>query len=352
MALGLIRQAERAITLALAMAPNNRYLLRNAVCLFISVNQPDRAHALVSRAAATPRDPWLLAAELTAARVSGRTSKLAKRALSLAYSADISPLQVSELASELGTMEMAHASKNAKRLFARALEEPNDNSLAQAEWASQRLSGINVTPEHLARKAAAEARSLHELKEGRWTAAFSNARIWLDDQFFSPKAAIMASYTSAVGLLDWEASYGTARLGLLVHPDEITLLNNAAYALIEMGRHPEAQELLSRIPESRLQEPAGVACLATKGLLAFREGNPTRGRELYRQAISLAHRSEPNAEALARLMLAREEMRIRSDSWESTLAEAIQLGSALNDAGVAAWIERLLAPTKMSADDH
>jgi Tfp pilus assembly protein PilF len=205
------------------------------------------------------------------------------------------------------------------------------------------MSGVNVTPEHLARTSAAEARTLHELNERHWAEAFTNARIWLDDQFFSAKAAIVASYTSAVGLMDWQTSYGTARLGLLVHPKDITLLNNAAYALTEMDRFSEAHVLLSQIPESGLQESAGIAVLATLGLLAFREGDPTRGRQLYRQSIALAHRMERSAETHARLMLAREEMRIRSDSWEATLTEAIQMASTPSDVGAAAWLERLLA---------
>src|SRR5262249_42783281 len=121
LALGLMRHAERALTIGLSLAPNHRYLIRNSVCFFISVNQLERAHLLVSRAEATSGDPWLIATELAAAHVAGEPPRFARQAKGIVESGNVASSEISEIASELGTMELSHRRKEALRLFEKAL---------------------------------------------------------------------------------------------------------------------------------------------------------------------------------------------------------------------------------------
>jgi Tfp pilus assembly protein PilF len=252
----------------------------------------------------------------------------------------------SEIASALGTLEMTHGTKKAKRLFVQALRAPNDNSLAQVEWASHHMSGVSVTADQLAEASAAEARCLRAYEEGAWADVVMNGETWLSDQFFSLKAAMVSSYGAAVGLMDWRRSYDFASAGLNVHPNDVGLLNNAAYALIEMGQHSEAENLLRRIDRHELDDGTNVACLATNGLLAFRRGDVGLGREFYGRAIVRARRRrDVSSEAMATTMLAREELRARLTDWLSTLTRAIELNEQCPVPGIQTWIERLRTAT-------
>jgi Tfp pilus assembly protein PilF len=341
---GLKPQAERAIRVALALAPNSRYLLRNAACFYIHTDRPDQAHSVLTRADATSNDPWLVAAELATAHVADVSPHYTKRARLMVDDANFSNFQLTELASQLATLELgAAAGRRAKRLFDKAMLAPNDNSLAQTEWASHRSSGINVTHQQLTDSPAAEARSLHAFHEGEWGEAFVNALAWQQDQLFSLKAAMVASFAGAVGLMRWQESFAAARIGLRIHRNDAGLLNNAAYPLVEMGKYAEARTYLGQIAEPNGSDESRITAVATKGLLAFRTADVSSGRAHYARAILLAHRQEKGApmEAMANVMLAREEVRIGSDLWRVPLAESKRLSRIAKSPGTETWIDRV-----------
>lgn len=340
-ALGVMDRAKRAIRSALSLAPTSRYLLRSTACFYVATGAADKAHDLIARADPSGQDPWLVAAELATASAAGRKPRLAKRGRALMDSGSLRPLDLSELASELGTLELnAGGDKRARRLFEQALVEPTENSLAQVEWASHRTTGIVVPDANLARPEAFEARARHAHDEGSWREAFINAENWSGDQPLSRDAAIYASYSAAVGLQDWEASVASAVAGLRAHPHDPVLLNNAAYALIELGRVSEAQGYLDRSPT--IANADGVALIATRGLLAYRSGRIDEGRELYRRAIASArtHR-RPDLEAMAEIMLAREEVSVASPDSADAVARASAAGHRIALPAIHLWLEIL-----------
>src|SRR5439155_22265534 len=61
--LGLRDQAARAIRIALALAPEDRFVLRCASRFLVHIGDAERAHHILKRSEATPYDPWLMAAE-------------------------------------------------------------------------------------------------------------------------------------------------------------------------------------------------------------------------------------------------------------------------------------------------
>jgi tetratricopeptide (TPR) repeat protein len=289
-------------------------------------------------------DPWLVAAELATAHAAHLSPQYTKRARLMVDDAKFSNFQLTELASQLATLELdAAPGRRAKRLFDKAMLDPNDNSLAQTEWASHRGSGINVSPEQMTDAPAAEARSLHAFHEGEWDEAFANAVAWQHDQPFSMKAAMVASFAGAVGLMRWRESLAAARIGLRIHKDDAGLLNNAAYPLVEMGEYEKARTYLVQITEPDGGDESRITAMATKGLLAFRTGDVSSGRALYAKAILLAHRHENGApmEAMADVMLAREEVRIGSDLWRGPLAESKRLSRNAISPGTETWIHRV-----------
>jgi tetratricopeptide (TPR) repeat protein len=146
-------------------------------------------------------------------------------------------------------------------------------------------------------------------RDGNWGEAVLQGEAWLEDQPFDTEAAILGSYAAAVGLEAWDKSAEFAAAGLRARPHHPTLTNNLAYALIEKGDLPQAEKVLTGFDASRASGPELVAISATRGLLAFRDGRTEEGLAQYSDAIESARRlGDPHAEAMARAMLAREEL--------------------------------------------
>ena len=118
-ALGQSDSARGAIRAAVALAPDDRFVLRSASCFFVNAKEADRAHGLLANAQVTAADPWLMAAELATAHAADVRPRYLKRAKQLLESGDFRERDVSELASEVGTFELrSGADRRARRLLA------------------------------------------------------------------------------------------------------------------------------------------------------------------------------------------------------------------------------------------
>ena len=289
-----------------------------------------------------PAIPWLLAAELATAKASGKRPAGIRHARAMVEDRDFTRREVSELASEVATLEMTTSEKDAKRLFRSALRDPTENSLAQVEWASHHIAGLVVPSHELAVPLASEARTLHLQEEGDWLEAAKNASAWQSDQLFSANAALAASFVYAAGLDDWQSSFEAAVVGLVAHPTRAMLLNNAAYSLIEMNRLEEAVSLLERIDFRASPDQELISGFATRGLLAFRRGFPESGRRLYEQAIELARamRQRPQ-EAMALVMLAREELSVDIEASRRALTRGERVAAGVRSKAVERWLSRV-----------
>ena len=138
--IGQEEKAKRAIKNALFLAPENRFVLRSMARFFVHLGEEGIAfaHDTIKRSQITKHDPWIIATEISLATLRQRSSTLAKSGLQLVESGLFHPFNISELASSLATLELKNGKiKNSKKLFINSLTSPNDNSLAQAEWASQ-----------------------------------------------------------------------------------------------------------------------------------------------------------------------------------------------------------------------
>ena len=150
---------------------------------------------LASQLSRTDSDTWLLSAEISVASAAGLTSRHIKRAQSLLTSGGVSAEQTTELASALGTVELGSNTRNAKRRFRTALEQPNDNSLAQAGWASLNFGLFDVASDLSARTALAyEQQAWQHYLAGNWGDALTSALGWREDQPF--RAARLFSHPS------------------------------------------------------------------------------------------------------------------------------------------------------------
>jgi tetratricopeptide (TPR) repeat protein len=338
-ALGRTRGARAEMLTAVHLAPENRFVLRGASALFVHIGEPDMAHTLVSHAGDVSQDPWLLATEIATSSAAGRTSRLVKRA-SVLLDRQFPAIHVTELASALGTLEL-HAGdiKRARNLFRTSIIAANDNSIAQAEWASRRVKGIAPAADVLDAPLAYEARARRDVEEGAWKSAVQNSWYWHYDQPFTSAPAIFGSHAAAIGLRDFEEAARIAEAGLVASPDEAMLLNNYAFALLQLDHVKQATEALRRIPTSAVGRDIAPVITATRGLLAFRQGDPDKGRAMYQQAIAMAKRSGArDIAALAEVILAREELRTRGASVIAEVLRVIREVESASGLGIREWV--------------
>jgi tetratricopeptide (TPR) repeat protein len=325
--LGLTDKADRAMRAALTLAPNHRFTLRSGARLYVHLGDAQRAVEILRRSPATPTDPWLVAAEVSSSMVAERTPRFANVAKQLLSSDNFSPFETAELAGSLASLTLKDGSASkAKKLFAQSLRNPTENAVAQAEWASQRMKASLVEKHHLELPQSFEARALESYSAANWERALSEGEQWQLDELFSTRPAEFGSFVAGTAVGDFTRAERFARLGLRSQPNDKMLLNNLAFALASSDRVEEAAEVISRIKMSELTEDGRTASIATAGLILFRSGEPALGRQYYETAISRAHRMGNRfQEVLATVLLAREELRMRSDRASAVLSRAQQL---------------------------
>ena len=200
-ALGLSSKAERCMEVALGLAPDNRFVLRCASRFWIHRDNPEKGHDIITRSNRTRFDPWLLAAEIAAGDAAGRSSRFMRPARRLLVTRDIAPAHLSELASAVATVELGTGSnKRGRKLLELSLEDPTENSIAQAEWISRREVSITLDSRLVQRPDVYEAAAWSCFKKGDWKAATEKCRLWHFDQPFSSRPGVLGSYIAAIAL--------------------------------------------------------------------------------------------------------------------------------------------------------
>ena len=313
MSRGHISAARRSMDVALSLASENRFVLRAAAAFYAGIDDPDRAAFILAPAASASNDPWIMSAEIAVTSLSGGRSKSIIKGRSQLKSGVWDQRSLSELASEVATLEAESGKdKVARRLFGMSLLEPTENAVAQA--ASISFDQPTLVPGHLLSEGtqhawgAYEALAIRSEIESDFSGASKYSIAWLDDQPFSLLAATYASYITASGTQDWPRAIELARRGLMIHREDSLLLNNLAYAMIESGHDLAlARRLISRSERGKDAMKFAATIAATKGLLEYRSGNAATGRRLYNLAAATAKKAqEYDVEATALVMHARE----------------------------------------------
>jgi tetratricopeptide (TPR) repeat protein len=287
--IGKPEKAKRCIDAALMLDPENRFVLRSAVRFFLHIGDGERARNVLDRARSTARDPWLLAADLAAAAVCEKPSQYLKDARSVLKSGKFSAHDTSELASQLGTLRYRDGRvREAKRLFADALSDPTENSLAQIHWIASHDHSYQLAQTHWHLANAFEVAAYEAYSAGHWKTAVDACTKWLQDEPFAARPAVLGSYIAATVLENYGENKRLAEEGLRANPNDHQLINNLAFALAQTGRTADATKCLRSINIAKLEPGDRIAKLATQGLISFREGRPEEGRALYHQAIDVA----------------------------------------------------------------
>lgn len=287
--IGLLDQAKQSMLVALQLARDNRFILRSATCLFAHMNDWDRAYSLLLSSELSGCDPWIMSALIAVANRLKRFPRTIKSGKRLLDSDRFSAIQTSELASAIGSVELERGSRKiAKRLFVKSLEDPTENSVAQAAWASRRTQGINLALDFFEETKSFEAASWRYYSNGDWETCATCCERSLADQPFVAHLGVLGSFVTSVALNDFRRSKLLAAHALQTNPNNFLLQNNLIFAKINLGELEAARTRLQRIDRSQLTPDERVTIHATEGLLLFRSGEIEAGRKSYIEACHLA----------------------------------------------------------------
>jgi tetratricopeptide (TPR) repeat protein len=342
---GQYPQAEKAMRMACSISPTNRFVLRSASRLFLHLGEPEFPLRLMRRnSPVVTRDPWLLAAEISISSAARIGSYYAKTGLKTIGNENLSDFAKTELTSAIATLEFESGKhRNAKRLFRNSLVAPNENSLAQAEWASRNLSGIDSSKITSPVPRAFEAECYRDFYAENWELSFANALGWFEDQPFSTRAATFVTYLSSSILEEYDRSERLLHAALVSNPDHPMLLNNLTFALANMGKLDDAEREFAKIDIESGDPQMRIVLSATLGLLSMRRGRLDEGRLLYRQAMEGARLAKNRKyRALASIHLAREEGLANTELFPEALALAEKEGRDLqNEPDIQLLLRRL-----------
>jgi tetratricopeptide (TPR) repeat protein len=327
-ALGQNDKALRFVNAALHLAPNHRFVLRAATRLLVHLDDPDAALRILRRATSTPGDPWLVSAEISVAAVAGRKSTFVSRGAAILKEGRFSPSQITELASAIATSELSHGrNRVAKRLFADSLVAPNDNAIAQVEWANRREGlGLDVDQKIRDVPLTFEAQFWVNYEQRNEAGSKQLVREWAIDEPFSSRPVVMGTFLGGV-YGDYQMGLELGEAGLIANPDDEQIVNNLAFIEASQGNLVAAWQRIRGI--ANYKSPHFVA---NTGLLAYRMGDIELGRKCYQAAIRLSKLAgQPQTESLATLFFAREAL-LAGDPQSAKIVEAAARVATRHDA--------------------
>lgn len=341
--IGQLEPSLRAMRRAVEAAPNNRFVLRSAARLYIHSKDSDRALAILDRSPATLRDPWLLAAQLATSEVAEKATQNVKSARVMLASSSFSELQLSELSSALGSMELAAGNqKQGKKLIKQSLGTPTENAVAQAVWLARRIKTIDVQTNVQSVQRSYEAQARLAYLRGSWKDSLDAFIKWGQDEPFSSRPATFGSYLACTLLENPGLSEEISDFGLRANPNHPILLNNKAVALAYQGKVEEAIKVFNSISQPKDGPFLNTTLLATEGLLYYRSGKPEAGKALYLKALDAAA-GDRTLKAMAVLHLLKEELYAKAEGTPELLLEAERACSEVSDPGVLALLGRFKA---------
>lgn len=306
--IGLLEQAERPVLTAMSLASQDRLILRSAARFFLHSGDKPFAQKLLLNSGLTRHDPWIAAAEVAVASAGRRQPQSVRHGRELIASGRFSPFHLSELASQICTLEFEASGRGrVKKFMDIALVQPTENALAQVAWVARRTSNHVDHQKLLAAPNSFEAQAWDEYIHADWDGALDAASMWLLDEPFATRPAVFGSFMSGT-TGNFAVSAQFAKTGLQANPGDLILANNLAFALGNLGRVEEAVKMLNAAMQRSPEHESRETVIATAGFLEYKLGNHLNGRTLYLRAIKdLMRKKQTRNAAIATLYFAREE---------------------------------------------
>lgn len=325
--LGYDKKAEQYMDYAVFLAPQSRYIVRSAVRFYIHIKEFGKAKKAIFHSGLINNDPWVMSAEIALESLMGKNSRYIIKGRQLVFSGDISPFSCSELCFSICNVDKAYGKrKDVRRMFYRGIEDPNDNSLAQATFFAKNDDDFIVDlAKFNSLKHKNEADMRKSFGMGDFEGAFVSSLLWMQDYRFEHRPIEYAFIISCDFLKKYEYAISIINKSLKTNPKDPVSVNNLAYALGLSDRTSEAEKALSAIDIKKLPKdnnPNYICLAATWGLVAYRKGETNAGREMYNLAIQAAKKlGDDNLMVKAKLNMIREEIRSSVEVDEKLLKE-------------------------------
>jgi len=334
--LGLDEKAKQYMNYAVFLAPHSRYISRSAARFYVHIGEFDRAKRILIDNGRVNSDPWVMAAEIAVESVMERSSHYLKVGRQLVLSGNVSSFSSSELCFAICNEDKKYGTKkDARKMFEKGIEDPNDNSLAQAEFFAKEDLNINLdlsSYNRIAHKNEADTRK--SLSLGNYKDAFISSLKWMQDYRFEHRPIEFAFGISCDYLKKYDYAIEVVKTFIKSNPKDPAAVNNLVYALGLSDRVEEAEQELQKIDVRQYKNENtnnSICLVATCGLVEYRKGNVEEGRNLYDMAITAANKQkDKKLAAKARLNMIREEVRAVDNYDEKLLNEMETLNTGSN----------------------
>jgi predicted Zn-dependent protease len=328
--------------IAVQLAPSSRYVVRSAARIFLHQGDGERAHRILVDCPAAKEDPWIMAAEVAIAAAVAAPPVFLTIGRRVLERGAFSHGHTSELSSAIGTLEATGGNSHAGRKFLRqSLTSPSENAFAQAAWLQEHVPNMNILDQPSTCSAEANAWLLKH--QNRFADSLGQAQLWFVDQPFSSRPAIFGSFLAS-RQFDFDTAMRFARRGLIANPDDNVLLNNLAFSLAQTDNVKGAEQAIKRVSFGRLTVPEQISFTATQGLIAFRKGDVTVGREYYLKSAELAKDAEDGRIVPAMIYHAIEERRANTPEAAAYVKKAIEAVTGKVTAEDEAIFKELVGP--------
>ena len=227
----------------------------------------------------------------------------------LLKSGNFNDFDLSELRSAIATVQLFDGKvRNSRKLFRHSLINPNNNSIAQAEWASNKYNLFDVNPEMFNVNNNFEAIFYDSVEHEKWQKSFENSLLWYLDTPYSTDPVIQGAHIASTFLDDFDKASTLLKYGLHNNPKDALLINNLAYCQVKNKDTLSAIATINKIKHlnpNSLPNSTRLCIVATTGLIALAQGNFERGIHMYDETISLAKKlNDKSLENLATVNLA------------------------------------------------
>lgn len=326
--LGMDEKAKQYMNYAVYLAPHSRYISRCAARFYVHIGELDRAKRILISNGRINSDPWVMAAEIAVESMMERSSRYLKIGRQLVLSGNISSFSSSELCFAICNEDKQSGKrKDARKMYEKGIVDPNDNSLAQAEFFAKVDLNINLdlsSFNRITHKNEADTRK--SLSLGNYEEAFISSLKWMHDYRFEHRPIEFAFGISCDYLKKYDYAIEIVKGFIRSNPNDLAAVNNLVYALCLSDRVEEAEQELMKIDIKQYKNDNtsnnSICLVATWGMMEYRKGNVEEARELYNAAITGAKKRQMGElAAKARLNMIREEIRAVDNYDEKLLNE-------------------------------
>jgi len=311
--LGNHYKAEKALLVAHYISPNTRYVIRALSRFYIHTNNFEKALYYATKNDIIKHDPWVLSNQIAISNMCKKTSRHTKNGIILLENTSIHPAALSELASELGTMDyIAGNTKKGRKKFQQSCIKPHENAMAQISWVNRNIGHAGnheFMYTHTDNDYEAQIYTLMTEKPD-WKKIFEITQKWVAYQPFSKPPIYFGSTIAASLLDDYSSAMNLLSAGFAINSNDNIIINNMIYTYTLMGEKKKANNMLPLINNKKLTDYEKVCLLATKGLIEYRFGNVQKGKTLYIEAELLSKKVNKDLYYTALAHHAREEKRI------------------------------------------